>query len=160
MSDQMNDERLTLAGLVFESSSGLRDVLERSLHEDCGLAAQWFEVLIRLARTPGHSLRMSALAAQTTLTPSGLTRAVDRLEEAGLVARTSCPSDRRGSFAGITDEGLRTISAALPGHLAAVEENLTGLLTDRERRQLQAILRKLRDHVKPGATAGTEEPGG
>ena len=62
-------------------------------------------MLIRLARTPGNRLRMSDLAAQTSLTPSGLTRSVDRLEDTGLVARRVCPEDRRGSFAALTLNG-------------------------------------------------------
>ena len=47
---------------------------------------------------------MSELAAQTSLTPSGLTRSVDRLQEQGLVARRVCPEDRRGSFAVLTPD--------------------------------------------------------
>ena len=68
---------------------------------------QWFEVLLRLARTPGGRLRMSDLAAQTTLTASGLTRVVDRLEDAGLVKREACPTDRRSTYAVLTAEGPR-----------------------------------------------------
>lgn len=154
MSDPLRDDRLTLTGLFFESYAGLRDVIGRRLGADSGLSPQSFEVLIRLARTPGHRLRMSELAAQTTLTPSGLTRAVDKLETQGLVERHSCPSDRRGSFAALTDEGLTTLESALPGHLAAVEDNITSLLTEREVGELEKILRKIRDHVKPGAVAG------
>ena len=46
-------------------------------------ANQSFDMLIRLARSDGHQLRMSELAVQASLTPSGLTRAVDRLPAAG-----------------------------------------------------------------------------
>ena len=66
-------------------------VIERRLEAESGLSMQWFEVLIRLARSPGQRLRMTDLAAQTILTPSGLTRAVDRLVDAGLVARRGLP---------------------------------------------------------------------
>ena len=75
---------------------------------------QWFEVLIRLARSPEHRLRMTDLAAQTILSPSGLTRAVDRLVEAGLVEREACPTDRRSTYAVLTPEGERRVLKALP----------------------------------------------
>ena len=66
--DAFDDDRLTLVGLLLEASSGLTRSLERRLLEESGLSAQWFELLIRLARTPEHRLRMSDLALQTTLT--------------------------------------------------------------------------------------------
>src|ERR1035438_2936747 len=68
-------DRITLVGLVFETASGLHRAVGPPLERQCELAGQDFEILIRLTRTPGGRLRMSDLAAQTDLTPSGLTRA-------------------------------------------------------------------------------------
>ena len=48
-------------------------MVDAPLERHCDLAGQDFEILIRLARTQGGRLRMSDLAAQTDLTPSGLT---------------------------------------------------------------------------------------
>ena len=119
----------------------------------------WIGIRIRLARSPGHRLRMSDLAMQTSLTPSGLTRAVDRLEEAGFVERVACPSDRRGAFAALTDAGLARITEAVGPHLLHVEEHLTGLLSADEQRDLARLLRKVRDHVNPEAAVVTPPPG-
>jgi MarR family transcriptional regulator, 2-MHQ and catechol-resistance regulon repressor len=151
--DELRDERITLVGLLAESYTGLRIELDRDLVRDTGLPLAWFELLIRLARSPGRRLRMSDLAAQTRLTPSGLTRAVDRLEAAGLVERLPCPSDRRGAFAALTAEGLERTRAAVGPHLGHVERHLTGVLAADEQRQLAGLLRKVRDHVSPGAAA-------
>src|SRR5687768_10286395 len=107
---------LTTVGLFMEAHAGLVVATERRLETESGLSAQWFEVLIRLARTPGQRLRMSDLAAQTTLSASGLTRAVDRLEGAGLVERQACPTDRRSTYAVLTSEGEKRILTALPIH--------------------------------------------
>jgi DNA-binding MarR family transcriptional regulator len=96
---------------------------------------------------------MSDLAAQTSLTPSGLTRAVDRLERAGLVERAPCASDRRGAYAALTARGLERIQAAVAPHLEHVDEHLTGILDGGEQAQLAALLRKVRDHVNPAAVA-------
>jgi DNA-binding MarR family transcriptional regulator len=151
--DDLTDDRLTLVGLLMESTTALRSQLDRRLAHDAGMPLQWFELLLRLARSPGNHLRMSDLAAQTSLTPSGLTRAIDRLEGAGLVERTPCPSDRRGSYAALTREGLARITAAVGPHLVHVEDHLTGNLSQVEQAQLTALLRKVRDHVNPAAVA-------
>lgn len=142
---------ITLAGLVFESAAGLRREVGPSLERDYGLPAQSFDVLIRLARSPGERLRMSDLASQTALTPSGLTRAIDRLCEAGLAERQSCPEDRRGQFAMLTAVGHATMAAALECHRSRLEEVFAGLYEEMEREELSRLLERLRDRVNPGA---------
>ena len=152
----LDDDRLTLSGLLFESAQGLAARFEHSLRDGTGLSSQWFEILLRLARSPGQRLRMADLAAQTRLTASGLTRAIDRLETQGLVMRAACPSDRRGMFAGLTASGLNRILIAVPAHLDDIDTNLVAPLTERERAQLERILRKVRDHVSPDSASGSE----
>jgi DNA-binding MarR family transcriptional regulator len=147
---ELDDRRLTTVGLLFESAAGFRQVLERRLESNPGLSNQSFDVLIRLARTPGNRLRMSDLAAQTTLSPSGLTRSVDRLEDAGLVVREICPEDRRGAFAALTEAGKATMDEAIPLHVAHIDEVLSDVLSLEEEHTLEALLRKLRDHLFGG----------
>jgi len=156
------NDRLTLIGLLFESAAGLRRLFEQRLAGDDSLTNQAFDVLIRLARTPEGRLRMSELAAQTALTPSGLTRSVDRLERDGLVARQVCPEDRRGAFAVLTGHGREVMDRAIPHHVSHVDEVLEGVLTSDEERDLSAILRKLRDRLAASSSpmAGTGPCGG
>ena len=154
-SDPFDDERLTAAGLLFEAHAGLSAALGRRLTEETDLPVQWFEVLLRLARSPGHRLRMCDLAAQVALSPSGLTRAIDRLEEAELVVREQCPEDRRVAYAALTPAGLARIEAAVPVHLEHLDEYFVGVLTPEELEQLTAAMRKVRDHVNPDAKAGS-----
>jgi DNA-binding MarR family transcriptional regulator len=156
MADPLDDPRLTLAGLFHETSDGLRLEFERRLAADSGLSVAWFEVLLRLARSEGRRLRLSELAAQTLFTRSGLSRLVDSLESAGLVERTACPSDRRGTFAQLTPAGLARIRGALPDHLDQIDAHLIGQLEPGERAQLEAVLRKIRDHIHPDARPTSE----
>jgi len=142
-----DDERLTTVGLLMESAAGLRRVFQRRLEESQALSNQSFDVLIRLARSPGSELRMSELAAQTSLTPSGLTRSVDRLAEQGLVARRVCPEDRRGAFAVLTPSGQELMDRVIPDHLAHIDELLSNLFSPDEEEALAVLLRKLRDHL-------------
>jgi DNA-binding MarR family transcriptional regulator len=154
--DQLDDDRLTLVGLMLESAAGLRRELGRRLEDECGLSLQWFELLLRLGRSPGRQLRMSDLADQTSLTPSGLTRAIDRLVEARLVERVACPEDRRGAFAALTPAGLDRLDAAVGLHLRHIDETLLGVLTPQDQATLETLLRKIRDHVNPGAARAPE----
>jgi DNA-binding MarR family transcriptional regulator len=66
----------------------------------------WYDVLWALEQAPGQRLRLSELADALVLQRSNLTRLVDRLENADLVRRQVCDTDRRGAFAEITPEGL------------------------------------------------------
>jgi DNA-binding MarR family transcriptional regulator len=154
----LDADELTTMGLFFEVHAGLTRELGRHLERDSNLSVQWFEVMLRLARTPGHRLRMSDLAAQTTLTASGLSRAVDRLEAAGLVIRETCPEDRRVAYASLTAAGKVRITAALPPHLAHIGELVSDVLTPEELEAFGATLRKLRDAVNPCAAAASTCP--
>jgi DNA-binding MarR family transcriptional regulator len=154
-----DDDRLTLVGLMGEAWAGMERLSTRRLEAELGLSVVWFEVLLRLVRTPGHRLRMTDLAAQTTLTPSGLTRAIDRLVDAGLVERQHCTEDRRGAFAALTEAGRERIDAAIPTHLEHVEAMLAGLSAT-DRRELERLLRVVRANVNPGAVAASTCPDG
>jgi MarR family transcriptional regulator, 2-MHQ and catechol-resistance regulon repressor len=149
------DPRITAMGLLAETVSGLNSRFTVQL-AGYNVSPAEFEVLLRLARTNGGSLRMTDLAAQTQLTTSGITRVVDRLERDSLVVRRACPTDRRGSFAQVTRAGLDRLDAVLPGHLALIETWLTSRYTHAELDTLLALLRVVRDAVRPGATAGAD----
>jgi MarR family transcriptional regulator, 2-MHQ and catechol-resistance regulon repressor len=152
----LDDPRLTLAGLFAESFTGLRAELDQRLRKERGLSLARFVLLLRLARSPDRRLRMSDLADQTNLTPSGLTRAIDRLEAAGLVQRVACLDDRRGAYAALTDTGLDRVTEAVEAHLGHLDEAFMSVLAEGEQDDLERILRKLRDQVNPGAARPPE----
>jgi len=151
-----DDPRITAIGLLFEASAGLSARFAAQFEEH-GLSSVEFEVLMRLARSPGHQLRMTDLAAQTSLSTSGVTRVVDRMERDGLLRRRACPSDRRSSYAVVTAAGMERLDETLPGHLRIIEEWFTGQLEPDVLRVLLEGLRQVRDAVHPGATAGSTE---
>jgi DNA-binding MarR family transcriptional regulator len=154
--DLVEDQRITAVGLLSEVYSGLSGRFAPHIAEH-GLAPIEFEVLIRLSRSPEGQLRMTDLSTQTSLTTSGVTRVVDRLERDSLVRRTACPSDRRSSYAVITEAGRHRLENILPGHLALIDEWFTGLLTPEQLEALLTGLRVIRDAVRPGATAGADD---
>lgn len=146
----LDDPRLTTVGLLLEVHAGVRAAFEPDLVAH-GLTGSAFDVLIRLARSPEHRLRMTELADQTTLSNSGLTRVVDRLLDQGLVRRVRHERDRRVFYAVITDRGLDLVLGALPSHLDTIDRAITDVLDDDERAQLEHLLRKVRAVVKPEA---------
>ncbi|MER3452180.1 MAG: hypothetical protein C4344_00280, partial [Acidimicrobiia bacterium] len=81
----VDDERITPFGMLLEAHGALSAALAHEPESECGIPASWYGVLVRLARSPGGRLRMSELAAGVSLTTSGTTRLVDRIEAAGLI---------------------------------------------------------------------------
>jgi DNA-binding MarR family transcriptional regulator len=114
--------------------------LDRELRERHDLAFAEYDVLLRLARSPGRSLRMSDLAERVLLSPSGLTRLVDRLEERGLVERAADRADRRVAYASLTPRGLRELRGAARTHLRGIREHFTGRLSEPQLRTIAAGL--------------------
>ncbi|MEV6796805.1 MarR family transcriptional regulator [Micromonospora rifamycinica] len=151
-----DDPRITAVGLLVEAHAGLTARFAAQ-YEENGVSAVEFEVLMRLARSPGNQLRMTDLAAQTSLSTSGVTRVVDRMERDGLLRRRACPSDRRSSYAVVTPAGLKRLDETLPGHLRIIEQWFTGQLAPATLAAMLDGLRQVRDAVHPGATAGSTD---
>lgn len=153
----LDDDRITTLGLLLEAEARLRWLLEHELLESHGLPIAWYGVLVRLARAPAHRMRMTELADEMSISTSGLTRLVDRIEANGLVTRESCPTDRRGSFAVLTAAGERRVRDATPAHVDGIERYLTGVLSDGERRALDRALRHVRDAGRAASPRSAEE---
>jgi DNA-binding MarR family transcriptional regulator len=115
-----------------------------------GLQPGWFDVLAALRRsgTP-FELTPTQLMDATMLSSGGVTKRLDRLEEAGLIARARDPEDRRGTRVALTPEGLAAIDAAIVTH-AAGEAKLLGALAPGDCRALDGALRKLLASLEPG----------
>ena len=119
------------------------DVLEDELKCARGLPLTWFDVLAQLHAAPQNRLRMKELAGSVMLSRSGLTRVVDRMVTADLVAREACPSDRRGYEAVLTAAGRQAFEEAYPVHLEGIQRHFSRHLTEDEARALSTTLAKL-----------------
>jgi DNA-binding MarR family transcriptional regulator len=128
---------------------GLNDQLVRQLQRDSGMPHAYYEILVALSEAPGRTLRMSELAGRRGSSRSRLSHAVARLEEAGWVCREGCPTDRRGSYAVLTDKGFAALEAAAPGHVTEVREQLFDKLTPEQVEQLGEISKAILDGVDP-----------
>ena len=150
----LHDDRVTLWGLFLEAHEGIKRRLDRELRAAVDLPGPWFEVLLRIGRTPGQAVRMTQLAEMVLFSSGGFTKLADRMERAGLIRRVPCPGDRRSLLATLTPEGRGVLDRALAVHVPGVQRHLIGHLNPEQRRQLEQILRTLRDAALPSA-AGT-----
>jgi DNA-binding MarR family transcriptional regulator len=146
------EERRIWLGWVFTSRL-LWEEIERDLQRDSGLSFGHYEILVMLSETPTRARRMSELADATQSSRSRLSHAVARLEELGWVRRESCPEDRRGQLAVLTDEGFAALEAAAPMHVESVRRHLFDLLSPAQLANLQEIQEEVLEHLLPLATA-------
>jgi DNA-binding MarR family transcriptional regulator len=137
------DEKVQLFGLLLETNARLSRRLGLELESACELPLAWFDVLLQLRRSPNGRLKMNEIADAIVHSSGGTTRLVDRIEEAGLVARQNCPSDRRAIHVAITDAGNTKLDEALNVHLEYLDESLAKRLTESERETLASLLTKL-----------------
>lgn len=136
-------ERLAAWGMFLQAHSVVVDALGRELERQVRLPLTWYEVLLSLGMSDGGRLRMLDLSRSLLLSKSGVTRLIDRMEAAGLVARRPSPDDRRVIWAAITPRGRHAFDSAAPIHLRGIERHFTAVLSDQEVRGLMAALRKV-----------------
>ncbi|AWS49276.1 MarR family transcriptional regulator [Streptosporangium sp. 'caverna'] len=121
------------------TSQLVNEELDRQLQRDSGMPHTYYVVLMKLSEAPDRMLRMSELAMELNSSQSRLSHAVARLEERGWVQRRPCATDRRVSWAFLTDEGFAVLAAAAPGHTEAVRQSFFDRLTPEQVRQLAEI---------------------
>ena len=141
--ERITPEQLEIWRLFLRAHAQIVRRLESDLMDRHGLPLAWYDVLARLVEADGHRLRMSELADRVMLSPSGLTRLVGRMVEAGLVAREPSESDARGFYAVLTDEGYERLRAATGTHLRGIRDYVLSRFTDEELDQIAGYLARL-----------------
>lgn len=99
----------------------------------------WYDALYELYLAPERHLRMSELARSALLSRSGLTRLVDKLEKAGLIQRTACPTDGRVQHAQLTAKGMEVLRKIWPVYRAGIAKYFGGHLSAAEAKQLATV---------------------
>ena len=125
----------------------LPGVLDSQLRKDAGLTHFDYYVLAMLSEAPNHTLRMTALATQTSATLPRLSHVIRRLESKELVTRFPCPEDARATNAQLTDKGWQYVVTIAPGHVQNVRAHVIDALSSEQITQLgqisDALLRRL-----------------
>ena len=147
--DARQDSRIGTFGLLHEAHRRLDRALNCSLERQAGISGIFFELLLRIGRSPGGRLTMGDLAQQLGLTSGGTTRLVDRMVGAGLVQRESCPNDRRVQWVVLSPDGERKLDAALPVTLRDLQHEVFDRLEPDEIVVLERALDKRRAPADP-----------
>lgn len=112
MAKLVQPEQLAAWRALLTVHAQLTERMDRALQEGGAIPLHWYDALLGLYEAPERRLRLSELASVAQLSRSGLSRLVDRLEEAGLLRREACGDDARGAFAVLTAEGVAALRRA------------------------------------------------
>ena len=115
-------------------------VLNAELQAEHGLSINGYEALYVLSRTEGRRLKRVDLSRRLALTPSGITRLLEGLEEAGLVKRTVCSEDLRVVYAELTEAGAAKLEAASCGHVGSIRQLFEEHFAEGEIEELTELL--------------------
>src|SRR3954465_11097292 len=126
-------------------------LLSAELQAEHGLTINDYEALLVLSRAEGGRLKRVDLARSLLLTPSGITRLLEGLEDAGLVERANCATDLRVTYAQLTDAGRDKLEAASRAHIASIRALLEEHFARDELDSIADMLGKL-----PGVAEGDE----
>jgi len=141
-------EQLVVWRTFLEASFALIDILDAELQEQQGISLRWYDVLVHLEEAE-HGVRMNELASRILASKSGLTRVIDRMEEAGLVERQRPADDRRVIEIVMTPAGRRALANARGVHRRGIDEHFAQHLSKRDFDSLSRALEKVREHVRP-----------
>ncbi|WP_243725695.1 MarR family winged helix-turn-helix transcriptional regulator [Actinomadura rubrisoli] len=138
-------------GVLLGAAEMLERIAGRELERRCGIRHAVFEVLLKLSDAGGPR-SMGGLAGELILTSGGMTRMIDRMEEAGLVRRQAAPGDRRRQLVELTGPGRAKLDEAMRVHAETLRHHFAGPLNADQRTLLVDALRTL-------ATTAREELG-
>ncbi|MFF2274579.1 MarR family winged helix-turn-helix transcriptional regulator [Agromyces sp. NPDC058126] len=112
--------------------------LERAVASEGGLPLSWYDVLLEL-NDGGGRLTMGQLAERVVLSRTRVSRLVDELIAAGLVAREVNPDDGRSAYAVLTADGRRRFLAGAKAYLPAIDREFSPVGADGVRALADAL---------------------
>ncbi len=127
---------------LLRTHARLKDQLELDVRRNGGLSVARYDVLMQLDMAGGR-LRLSDLAQAVVLSPSGLSKLIDRMQESGLVERQPDPDDARSTFAAITRHGRGVVRKTRPRHHTFLQHAFGDVLDDRDLADLTRIMARL-----------------
>jgi len=128
-------------------------LMDQDLRDHAGMDIATYNALSHTYLEGSHGIRMKDLATNATLSTSGLTSLVDRLEKQGLVQRNPDPLDRRATRITLTDQGRELAEQAAHVHIASIEKHFAARVSDTEATAIAETLERVEHEVntiRPG----------
>ena len=133
--------------------------LDRQLQRDAAISQADFSVLLTLSEAPDHKLRTGELAELLAWEKSRVSHQVARMESRGLLERTDCDTDGRGTWVGVTAEGRRTLLGATREHSAAIRTLFFDNLHQGEKAAIAGASARILERINPEACDLADEKG-
>lgn len=146
-------------GHLVGAHAALTRTLSEQLVAEHGVTIGEYEVLLLLSRAEEQSMRRVDISREVRLSPSGVTRMLDRLESGGLVEKGNCSKDARVTYAVLTDAGRTKLEQAWPSHVAGIEGLIRQRLDEEEIASLAELLGKLSDLDASACEPGEPDSG-
>jgi len=137
-----------VAAALSEVAARLDRELADALEAECTLPLVWFDVLRRIDATAEGFIALGRLAEEIVLSTGGVTRLVDRMEVAGLIERSACPTDRRSTFVKLTADGAALFASASAVYARRSEELIAGVLGERRAADLERAANALGESLR------------
>lgn len=128
--------------LLLRTHTRFWDQIEAQMRREHGLTMARYDVLAQLDMAGGR-LGLSELAAAIALSPSGLSKLLDRMDASGLVRRDPDPDDARAAFATITPRGRALARSARASHHELLRRTFASALNDRDIADLTRIMTRI-----------------
>lgn len=139
----LNDEEQGMWRRYRHMNQLLELAVERQLQRDASMSQSDYSVLVTLSEVDGSGLRARQLGAALGWDRSRVSHQVRRMEGRGLVAKSECAEDGRGTIVTLTEEGADAIASVAPKHVEKVRELFIDLLTSDEVRELTDIYERV-----------------
>jgi DNA-binding MarR family transcriptional regulator len=123
----------------------------------------WYDVLLVLHEAPEHHLQPSELADEVVLSRSGLSRMIDRIEEAGLVERRACPGDRRAINVALTEQGEKMLDEMWCVYARGISDHFLPALGEEActvRQAMESVAESVRRPSADEVAGSDDSPGG
>ncbi|WP_423921238.1 MarR family winged helix-turn-helix transcriptional regulator [Frigoribacterium sp. 2-23] len=155
MAEELSDDDWAVWDAFYMMRRRLDRALELGLHGTSGVSAPEYEVLVGLGRSSDRRLRVRDIAEQIGWEKSRVSHMVTRMERRGLVRRTECASDARGTWVELTSAGRRAMLTATRSHTAAIRRYFVDAL-DGDDAVVKAFSGRVLDAI--GADASPDAP--
>ena len=141
--DRLDADVLRPSGALLGAQIALSAAIDSRAVASIGQDPTVVELLVRLDLAPGQKLRAVDICGQLMLSPSHISRVIDKAEAAGLVKRGPDPSDRRASLITISTEGKRIVADFAPRLHAVLNTAIFDVLSPAEIQTLVGSLERI-----------------
>lgn len=128
--------------------------IDADLQAAGGLPLPHYDVLIELFEAEGKRLRMYELAQRVVLSRSSITRLVDQLAKQDMLDREIDPTDRRGSYAVLTEPGETALRQSWPLYRAAILRHFGNFVSEAEAQILVDVFTRMQATLDSPAKRG------